>query len=91
MKYVGDISHFIQNCLSILSKNEQILLVTHSPQVASKANKHWKVSKKIGKKGLPVSYVTELEDKESKNEIARMISGKIVTKEAIAAAEKLIN
>ena len=49
------------------------------------------MSKKIGNKGLPVSYVTELEDEESKNEIARMISGKIITKEAIAAAEKLIN
>ena len=37
--------------LSIV-KTEQILLITHSPQVAAKANKHWKVSKKISEDGF---------------------------------------
>ncbi len=76
--------------LSILSKNEQILLVTHSPQVASKAHKHWKVSKKITNEGLPLSSIKELDSDLIKKELARMISGKIITKEAIAAAEKLM-
>ena len=76
--------------LSILSKTEQILLITHSPQVAAKANKHWKVSKKITDDGFPISFTRELDENNKKKELARMISGKVVTKEAIAAAEKLM-
>ena len=76
--------------LSILSQTEQILLITHSPQVAAKANKHWKVSKKITDNGFPISYTRELDKNDKKKELARMISGKVVTKEAIAAAEKLM-
>ena len=76
--------------LSILSKTEQILLITHSPQVAAKANKHWKVSKKITEDGFPISFTSELDEDNKKKELARMISGKVVTKEAIAAAEKLM-
>ena len=76
--------------LSILSKTEQILLITHSPQVAAKANKHWKVSKKINEDGFPISFARELDEENKKKELARMISGKVVTKEAIAAAEKLM-
>ena len=76
--------------LSILSKTEQILLITHSPQVAAKANKHWKVSKKITEDGFPISFTRELDENNKKKELARMISGKVVTKEAIAAAEKLM-
>ena len=76
--------------LSILSKTEQILLITHSPQVAAKANKHWKVSKKISEDGFPISFTRELDEDNKKKELARMISGKVVTKEAIAAAKKLM-
>ena len=76
--------------LSILSKTEQILLITHSPQVAAKANKHWKVSKKITEDGFPISFTRELDEDNKKKELARMISGKVVTQEAIAAAEKLM-
>ena len=76
--------------LAILSKKEQILLVTHSPQVASKANKHWRVIKKITNGGLPISSIRELDKNGTKRELGRMLSGKIITKEAIAAAEKLM-
>ena len=76
--------------LSILSKTEQILLITHSPQVAAKANKHWKVSKKITEDGFPISFTRELDEDNKKKELARMISGKVVTQEAIAAAKKLM-
>ena len=76
--------------LSILSKTEQILLITHSPQVAAKANKHWKVSKKITEDGFPISFTRELDEDNKKKELARMISGKVVTKEAIAEAKKLM-
>ncbi len=86
----GATAEFIGERLSILSKTEQILLITHSPQVAAKANKHWKVSKKIDEHGFPISFTRELDEDNKKKELARMISGKVVTKEAIAAAEKLM-
>ena len=86
----GATAEAVGNRLLVLSKNEQILLVTHSPQVASKAGKHWKVTKKINKKGIPISIIKELNHNDIKNELARMISGKKITKEAIAAAEKLM-
>ena len=86
----GATAEAVGNRLLILSKNEQILLVTHSPQVASKAGKHWKVIKKINNEGIPISIIKELNHNDIKNELARMISGKKITKEAIAAAEKLM-
>ena len=58
--------------------------------MAAKANKHWKVSKKITEDGFPISFTRELDEDNKKKELARMISGKVVTKEAIAAAEKLM-
>ena len=86
----GATAEAVGDRLSILSKNEQILIVTHSPQVASKAHKHWNVSKKITSEGFPFSSITALGTDDIKKELARMISGKIITKEAIAAAEKLM-
>ena len=86
----GATAEAVGDRLSILSKNEQILIVTHSPQVASKAHKHWNVSKKITSEGFPLSSIKELGIDDIKKELARMISGKIITKEAIAAAEKLM-
>ena len=86
----GATAEAVGNRLSILSRNEQILIVTHSPQVASKAQKHWNVSKKISGEGFPLSNIKELGKDDIKKELARMISGKIITKEAIAAAEKLM-
>ena len=86
----GATAEAVGDRLSILSKNEQILLVTHSPQVASKAHKHWNVSKRITNEGFPLSCIHELSKDGIKKELARMISGKIITKEAIAAAEKLM-
>ena len=86
----GATAEAVGDRLSILSKKEQILIVTHSPQVASKAHKHWNVSKKINSEGFPLSSIKELGIDDIKKELARMISGKIITKEAIAAAEKLM-
>ena len=63
--------------------------MTHSPQVAAFARKHFKVQK-IQLENETLSRVEDLDKTASIEEIARMISGDIVTKEAIAAAEALI-
>ncbi len=75
--------------LKKISKNNQVLVVTHSPQVASYADNHFYISKK-DVDGSTITSVDKLSDSESKDEIARMISGADVTKEALAQAEKLL-
>lgn len=67
----------------------QILVVTHSPQVAAKANHHWIVSK-ADREGSTETTVTAITDEGLRiDEIARMVSGASLTDEARAAAKVL--
>ena len=76
--------------LSKLSKSVQVLVVTHSPQVAAFSDEHFKVSKNT-KDNVTTSSVTLLDKTQKQEEIARMLSGEIITDEARAAANILIN
>lgn len=75
--------------LARLSRARQILVVTHSPQVAARAQHHWIVLKD-GKKDVTTKIIPLPELAARKEEIARMISGAAVTDEARAAAKKLL-
>lgn len=75
--------------LARLAHDVQVLVVTHSPQVASKGNNHFKVEKStIG--NVTTTTVRELADLERHEEIARMLAGEVITNEARAAARVLI-
>ncbi len=75
--------------LQTLSKKLQILVVTHHPQIAAKSDLHFKIIKTSeGKKNQTLIKKLDLKDKIS--EIARMLSGQEITKEAMAAAKILI-
>jgi DNA repair protein RecN (Recombination protein N) len=74
--------------LARLAKNYQVLVVTHSPQVAARAAHHWHVSK-TPQKGTTVAPLFALKDRQE--EIARMLSGATVTKEARAQAARLLD
>lgn len=75
--------------LARLSSRRQILVVTHSPQVAARAGHHYVVSK--GGKNAVRTDVVQLPDaKRRQEEIARMLSGADITDEARAAAGKLL-
>ena len=75
--------------LSALAGDGQVLVVTHSPQVAALGDHHWLVSKSSdGQETL--SSVAKLDDKERTDEIARMLAGDVVTEEARAAARALL-
>jgi DNA repair protein RecN (Recombination protein N) len=79
--------------LSRLSNGIQVLVVTHSPQVAARGVRHLHVMKTIEKSGgedNTVTAVTELSTNERREEIARMLAGTTVTEEARAAADKLL-
>jgi len=75
--------------LARLSGQRQILVVTHSPQVAARASHHWIVLKD-GQKDVTTKVMPLAEAAARQEEIARMLSGAEVTKEARAAAHKLM-
>lgn len=75
----------IANVLLNLAKFYQIFAISHQPQLSSKANSHFLVERQ-GEK----SIVRELENSERISELARMISGETVSKEAIEFAKQLL-
>ncbi|MCQ2562375.1 MAG: DNA repair protein RecN [Alphaproteobacteria bacterium] len=75
--------------LKQLSKNTQLLVITHSAQVAGFADKHFKISKQVNN-DTTITNIKELDSNERINEIARIISGEKITKESLASAENLI-
>lgn len=76
--------------LKRLSDHNQIMVVTHSAQVAAKGNKQLQISK-AGDDRIMTTTVRELSDDDRLEEIARMISGAEITTEARAAAARLID
>jgi DNA repair protein RecN (Recombination protein N) len=74
--------------LAILSKTAQILCVTHSPQVAARAHRHWRIEKAIIE-GVTRTHVALLPEEAREEELARMLSGAEITAEARAAARAL--
>ncbi len=75
--------------LSQLAGQGQVLVVTHSPQVAALGDHHWRVEKRQTKDAT-LSTVIGLADAERVDEIARMLSGDRITDEARAAARALL-
>ncbi len=73
-----------------LSEHEQVLVVTHSPQVAAYSDNHLKVEK-INEDNLTNTEVNTLDEKSLIEEIARMLSGELISSEALAAAASLRN
>ncbi len=85
----GAVADAVGERLSRLAAGFQVLVVTHSPQVAARGANHWMVSK--GEKGQAVATtVTPLGEGERREEIARMLAAAEVTDEARAAADSLL-
>ena len=77
--------------LGRLAARVQVIAVTHAPQVAARADRHYLISKDALAKGKRVATrVAELENERRREEIARMLAGAEITAEARAAAERLI-
>jgi DNA repair protein RecN (Recombination protein N) len=75
--------------LESLAQDGQVLVVTHSPQVAARGAYHWRVAKKVVD-DVTLSTVTPLDASERTDEIARMLSGENITDAARAAARALM-
>ncbi|MEP2641996.1 DNA repair protein RecN [Roseobacter sp.] len=75
--------------LAALASEGQVLVVTHSPQVAALGAHHWRVEKRVAA-GMTTSTVTALPAPQRVDEIARMLSGDTITEEARGAARALL-
>ena len=75
--------------LQALATGAQVLVVTHSPQVAAFGARHWRVEKRVVG-DQTVSSVTALDATDRVEEIARMLAGDTVTEAARAAAKALL-
>ena len=85
----GAVASAIGDRLSRLSRGAQLLVVTHSPQVASKGDAHMLINKSLSGT-VSRTDVSALDDEGRRQEIARMLSGADVTDEARAQADRLL-
>ena len=81
----GAVADAVGERLQRLARSTQVLLVTHSPQVAARAARHFRIRRKADR-----TRVELLAEEERAEEIARMLSGAAVTEEARAAARRLL-
>jgi DNA repair protein RecN (Recombination protein N) len=85
----GAVASAIGERLSRLAEKSQLLVVTHSPQVAARATHHYRIEKAHGSDGTRTT-VRKLTPDERCEEIARMLSGSAITDEARAQAARLL-
>jgi DNA repair protein RecN (Recombination protein N) len=87
----GAVADAIGVRLARLASGVQVVAVTHAPQVAARAERHYLISKDAMAKGKRVATrIAELAGERRREEIARMLAGAEITAEARAAAERLI-
>lgn len=85
----GRIAQKVGAALRDLASFHQIIAITHLPQIAGMANFHYSVEKKqIDDR--TVSSIRQLDENERINEVAKLVSGEVLTKESIESAKQLI-
>lgn len=85
----GDVAEKMGQMLKEMGKNSQLIAITHLPQVAAQASCHFKVSK-LSQNDLTKTEVLELGLEERVGEVARLMSGEVITSDAIQTARNLM-
>jgi DNA repair protein RecN (Recombination protein N) len=85
----GSIAEIVGKQLRLLGQTNQVLCITHLPQVASQAHQHLRVQKKSEQEHTQTN-VYPLNQNERIKEIARMLSGVEITEQSLAHAEDMI-
>ena len=85
----GAVADAVGKRLARLAEQAQVLVVTHSPQVAAAADAQFRIEKDSDGQ-TTTTHVTEISESEREEEIARMLAGERVTEEARAAARQLM-
>jgi len=86
----GAVAAAVGDRLARLGTGLQVLVVTHSPQVAARGGQHYRVAKHDAAEGRMTTVVETLDASRRREEIARMLAGETVTDQARAAADSLL-
>ncbi len=86
----GKTAQFVGEKLKRISRSNQVICISHLPQIASFADKHFLIQKKVSD-NQTYSFTTELSHQETVQEIARLMAGRDVNEDVLAAAENLLS
>jgi DNA repair protein RecN (Recombination protein N) len=86
----GGVAEVVGRKLKAMAARHQVLCVTHLPQIASLADHHFVVEKRV-ERGRTVTVVKELSDVDRIEEIARMLGGEVITQRAREHAREMLN
>lgn len=86
----GEVGLKIGSILKEMSSSMQLVTITHLPQIAGKADHHWKVAKEVRGEQTYTS-VEVIQDDKRINELAEMLGGKKLSAAALANAKELLN
>ena len=86
----GEVGLKIGAILKEMSSSMQLVTITHLPQLAGKADHHWKVAKEV-KGEQTFTSVEEIRDEKRVNELAEMLGGKKLSAAALANAKELLS
>ena len=87
----GSVADKMGSVICAMGQHMQVFAITHLPQVAAKGSAHYLVSKEIDPAtGEAVSKIERLSDEQRVLELARMLSGSVLTDEAVANAKSLL-
>ncbi|MBE5937532.1 MAG: DNA repair protein RecN [Lachnospiraceae bacterium] len=84
----GRTAQKVSERLQVLSKEHQIICITHLPQIAAMADNHYLIEKNV-KNGKTVTEITGLSEDESVKELARMLGGMEITENVLANAREM--
>lgn len=86
----GEVANRMGELMQQISRNIQVVAITHLPQVAAKGDSHFKVFKQDNETSTN-TYINRLSDNERINELAMMLSGSAINDAAIANARSLLD
>lgn len=84
----GKTAGMVADKMSVISKEHQVICITHLPQIASHADSHYLIEKNV-KKGKTITEIRHLNEDESVEELARMLGGTTITEAALDNAREL--
>ncbi|MGD1006254.1 MAG: DNA repair protein RecN [Ignavibacteriaceae bacterium] len=85
----GRIAQKVGQALKSLAQYHQIISITHLPQIAALADHHYSVEKKLNEERV-VSSISKLKDNERIREVAKLMSGEIITEASLNGAKELM-
>jgi DNA repair protein RecN (Recombination protein N) len=86
----GSVADKMGSMICDMGNNMQIFAITHLPQVAAKGSAHYLVEKHVGQDTRTVSTIRRISGEDRVVEVARMLSGSVLTSAAIANARSLL-